>query len=64
MVAAASTILFRINRRCGVNQIFDVGSIFNSHNSHVWPETNPHVTSVCYHQQRFAVNVWALCMTL
>ena len=41
LVAAASTILFRINWRC-VNQVFHVRRIFNNHNSHVWPEANPH----------------------
>jgi len=56
LVAAASTILFRINWRC-VNQAFRVRRIFNSHNSRVWPEANPHAAAVHWHLQRFAVNV-------
>jgi hypothetical protein len=56
--AAASAILFRINWQC-VYQVFHVRSIFNRHNSHVWPEANPLAASVCLHQQHFAVNVWA-----
>ena len=33
--------------------------IFNTQNSHVWAEENPHAASVHCHQQRFLVNVWA-----
>jgi hypothetical protein len=58
MVAAASTILVRVNWRC-LNQVFHVRRIFNSHSSHVWPEANPHAVSVQYHQQRLAVKFWA-----
>jgi len=56
LVAAAFMILFSVNWWC-VNQVFRVRGIFNSHNSHVWPEANPHATSVHRHQQNFAFNV-------
>lgn len=32
--------------------------VFNTHNSHVWANQNPHGTTVRAAQQRFAVNVW------
>jgi hypothetical protein len=38
---------------------FTQEGIFNSHNSHVWADANPHAASVHCHQQRFVVNVWA-----
>jgi hypothetical protein len=33
--------------------------MFNSKNSHVWDQVNPHETVIRGHQQRFSVNVWA-----
>jgi len=33
--------------------------IFNSHNSHVWAEANPHTASVHCHKKHFVVNNWA-----
>lgn len=33
--------------------------IFNSRNSHVWAEDNPHATLVRGYQEKFSVNVWA-----
>jgi len=33
--------------------------IFNTHNSHVWNDENPHARHVRGHQQRFSVNIWA-----
>ena len=57
--AAASALLFRINWRCVYQKVFHVRKIFNRHNSHVWPEATLLAASVHWHQQRFAVNVWA-----
>jgi hypothetical protein len=58
--AAASAILFGINWQfVHVYQVFHVRRIFNRYNSHVWPEANPLAASVQWHQQHFAVNVWA-----
>ena len=58
MVVAAPAILFRINWRY-INQVFHIHRIFNSHNSHIWPETNRHAASVHCHQQCFVVKVGA-----
>jgi len=33
--------------------------IFNSHNSYVWADTNPHASSFYCQQQCFVVNIWA-----
>ena len=33
--------------------------MYNSHNSHVWSDENPHATVMTNHQRRFAVNIWA-----
>lgn len=33
--------------------------VFNSHNTHMWSEENPHATRTHAAQQRFSVNVWA-----
>jgi len=33
--------------------------VFNTRNSHVWADANPHGTIVHGHQRRFAVNIWA-----
>ena len=44
----------------GLNDVFHIQRVFNSHSSHVWPEANPlAVSSIQYHQQHSAVNVWA-----
>ena len=56
LVAAAFMMLFIVNWRC-VNKVFRVRGVFNSHNSHVWPEANPHSASVHRHQQNFAFDV-------
>jgi hypothetical protein len=53
LVAAASTILIRINWRW-VNEVFHLHRIFNSHNCH---EANLRASSVHYHQQCFAINL-------
>jgi len=37
--------------------------IFNSHNSHVWAEANPHAASVHCHKQHFVVNNWTDIVT-
>jgi hypothetical protein len=31
----------------------------NIHNHHVWADTNPRATIQSFHQQRFAINIWA-----
>lgn len=33
--------------------------IFNSHNTHIWSDENPHVTREFHYQQQFSINVWA-----
>jgi hypothetical protein len=33
--------------------------VFNSHNSHLWAQHNPHVTREWGHQVRWNINVWA-----
>lgn len=33
--------------------------VFNSHNSHCWAHTNPHMIRQHAHQTQFSVNVWA-----
>lgn len=38
---------------------FTRDGIFNSRNSHVWDEENPHAIFPRKHQQRWSVNVWA-----
>lgn len=38
---------------------FSREGLFNSHNSHVWSDVNPHALFVKSHQQRFSLNVWA-----
>jgi len=38
---------------------FTRDGIFNSGNSHVWDEENPHAIFPTRHQQRWSVNVWA-----
>jgi hypothetical protein len=58
LVAAAFVILFSVNWRC-VNHVFHVREVFNSQNSHVWLEANPHALSVHCHQQHFAFNAGA-----
>jgi hypothetical protein len=58
LVAAAFMILFSVNWRC-VNQVLRVRGIFNIHNSHVWPEANPHAAPVHRHQQNFVFNAGA-----
>ena len=35
------------------------GGYYNSRNSHIWDNTNPHAIAVRNHQQRFSVNIWA-----
>jgi hypothetical protein len=38
---------------------FSKDGIFNSRNSHVWPQGNHNVKHIRSHQHRFAVNMWA-----
>src|SRR5258705_3677278 len=38
--------------------LFDREGVYNTRNSHVWDDGNPHSTFVHGHQQRFGVNVW------
>jgi hypothetical protein len=33
--------------------------VFNSHNSYLWTQDNPHVTREWGHQLRWSINVWA-----
>jgi len=33
--------------------------MFNSHNSHIWADVNPHGTYVHSYQRQFSVNIWA-----
>lgn len=39
--------------------VFTKEGIFNSHNSHVWAEENPHGVHIRGYQHRFSVNMWA-----
>lgn len=39
--------------------IFGRDGPFNSRNTHVWAEENPHAMHIRNHQDRFSVNVWA-----
>lgn len=32
---------------------------FNTHNSHIWSEENPHAIQRLHHQWKFSVNIWA-----
>ena len=38
---------------------FTRDGVFNSHNSHMWSESNPHAIRPQRHQVRWSVNVWA-----
>lgn len=38
---------------------FTEDAVFNSRNSHVWDDENPHATHVRGFQERFGINVWA-----
>lgn len=38
--------------------LFTRDGIYNSRNSHVWAEENPHAIRECRSQQRFSVNTW------
>lgn len=39
--------------------VFTREGIFNSRNSHVWAEENPHALQIRGYQHRFSVNMWA-----
>jgi hypothetical protein len=38
---------------------FTKDGLFNSRNSHLWNDENPHAKHIRTHQQRFSVNIWA-----
>ena len=38
---------------------FTRNAIFNSHNTHIWSDENPHACQEVRFQRRFSINVWA-----
>ena len=38
---------------------FARNTVFNSHNTHIWFDENPHARQEVRFQQRFSINVWA-----
>ena len=37
---------------------FTHNAVFNSHNSHIWSDENPHARQEIRFQRRFSINMW------